>query len=86
MTDNQKQKLEALVNRLSPENLCCDGEISKTQVNKRYRKIMQEWREIEKEVGRKISEDEVETWLIQGMWTNIGMDKKAIKSATKKYL
>lgn len=72
MTKTQKQKFEMLSNRLSPENLCCDGEISRTQVKVRYRLIKKEWRELEKEVGRTVSEEEVEGWIIEGLWARVG--------------
>jgi len=45
--------------RLSPENLCCDGEISRTQVNARLAQIKREWKILEKEIGHKVTEDEV---------------------------
>lgn len=44
---------------LSPENLCCDGEISRTATNTKYRALKAEWREVENLLGRKVSEDEV---------------------------
>ena len=35
-----RQALAGLIdNRLSPENLSCDGEISRTEVNRRYRQL-----------------------------------------------
>jgi hypothetical protein len=35
-----RQALAGLIdNRLSPENLSCDGEISRTEVNRRYREL-----------------------------------------------
>jgi hypothetical protein len=35
-----RQALAGLIdNRLSPENLSCDGEISRTEVNRRYRHL-----------------------------------------------
>ena len=44
--------------RLSPENLCCDGEISQAEVNRRLRQINKEWKALEKELGRTVSEDQ----------------------------
>lgn len=44
---------------LSPENLSCDGEISNAEANKKYRVIMKKWHKLEKELGRKITENEV---------------------------
>lgn len=51
-----KAKFVALAGALSPENLCCDGEISKTQVRQRERKIMSAWKKLEREVGETVSE------------------------------
>jgi hypothetical protein len=48
---------------LSPENLHCDGEISRTQAMKKLRALNAEWKEVEKILGRKVSEDEV--WAYQ---------------------
>lgn len=44
---------------LSPENLHCDGEISIAEANRKYRRLMTEWKALEKEVGREVTEDEV---------------------------
>ena len=55
-----KQKFVALICRLSPENLHCDGEITPAQAQQRYRAIMAEWRTLEKQVGREVSEEEIE--------------------------
>lgn len=51
-------------------------------INPVYRRL----RQLEKEVGRKVSETEVETWVIQRMWRDTGMSDKEIKSATERYL
>jgi len=52
-------EFENLASRLSPENLHCDGEISNAEAQRRYRQIMKEWAELEKQLGRKMTEDEV---------------------------
>lgn len=54
--------LSMLSNRLSPENLHCDGEISRTAAMRKYRALKAEWKEVEKNLGRKVSEDEVFNW------------------------
>lgn len=59
MEDRIKNKFFSLVSRLSPENLHMDGEASKSQVIKRLREIKREWRALEKELGRKVYEDEI---------------------------
>lgn len=48
-----------LANRLSPENLHCDGEISRAQAMKRKKQILQEWDALEKKVGRQVTESEI---------------------------
>lgn len=49
----------ALSCRLSPENLHCDGEISRAQAQTRYRQIMAEWRYLEKMAGFNVTENDV---------------------------
>jgi|TARA_B110000914_G_C15307828_1_gene374182 hypothetical protein len=44
---------------LSPENLSADGELPQLAVKKRKRFLLSEWRKLEREVGRVITEDEV---------------------------
>jgi len=60
------EKFVSLVSRLSPENLHCDGEISRAEAQRRYRAIMREWIALEKELGRKMTEEEVYTWEMEG--------------------
>lgn len=48
-----------LSGRLSPENLCCDGECSRAEVSRRYAAIMREWHKLEKTIGFSVSEDDV---------------------------
>lgn len=45
---------------LSPENLHCDGEISHAAAMRKYRALKAEWKEVEKSLGRKVSEDEAD--------------------------
>ena len=51
--------------RLSPENLCCDGEISRAEVNRRLRQIQKEWKALEKEIGHNVSEDQVWDFMLE---------------------
>ncbi len=60
--DEIMRKFDALENRLSPENLCCDGEISGAQVKRRRAQIMREWRELEKKAGCKVTSEDVYNW------------------------
>jgi hypothetical protein len=43
---------------LSPENLTCDGELSRAQVNARYRALMDAIKYLNKVAGTEISEEE----------------------------
>jgi len=63
MTETQYQQFLGMSSELSPENLHCDGEISNADASRKYRDIMKRWHKLEKEVGRKVTEDEV--WQIQ---------------------
>ena len=64
ISDEIMQKFSRLCSRLSPENLHCDGEISKSQANTRYKQIRREWRDLEAECGSKVSEDDVWAWTL----------------------
>ena len=50
---------------LSPENLSCDGMASPSQMKRRSREINTQWVELEAQVGRKVSEQEVWDTLIE---------------------
>jgi hypothetical protein len=45
--------------QLSPENLTMDGELSRSQVQKRTSALHAQWKALEKAIGRKVTEDEV---------------------------
>jgi len=44
---------------LSPENLTCDGECSRKEVNTRYNKLAKQWAELETKFGGRVSEKDV---------------------------
>jgi len=54
-----QEKFMQLSCELSPENLCCDGELSHSQVIKKLARLRKEWAVLERRVGRKVSEEEV---------------------------
>lgn len=62
LTNELKSKFLSLASALSPENLHCDGEISRTAAMRRKRAIMAEWKTLEKQAGQKVSEDNVWHW------------------------
>jgi len=60
MKQSIREQFEDLTYKLSPEHLYCDGEISQSEGNRRYRQIKKEWKFLEKKVGRKVTEEEIE--------------------------
>jgi len=67
---------EAFVNlvcALSPENLTCDGELSRTQVNKRLASLRRDWKALEKKAGVKVSPDEIETEMLDRFRADRGL-------------
>lgn len=58
--DELMNHLGILAGELSPENLCCDGELSRTAVKQKLRELKAEWKEVEKKLGRKVSEYEAD--------------------------
>jgi hypothetical protein len=59
LSANLYEKFLDLASALSPENLTCDGELSKAAVKRRYSALMKEWKALEKIAGRRVTEDEV---------------------------
>jgi len=45
--------------RLEPENLTCDGELSTSEWKRKEKKLMKDWKRLEKQVGRTVTEEEV---------------------------
>lgn len=43
---------------LSPENLHCDGEISNSEAERKYRRLCRELNVLQKELGRNVDENE----------------------------
>jgi hypothetical protein len=56
-----------LASRLEPESLHCDGEISNAEADRKYRRLMREWKKLEKQVGRTVTEQEIWEW----SWNNM---------------
>lgn len=59
LPDSLQERFLALSCQLSPENLACDGERSRADQRKVRAAIMKEWRALEAEAGRKVTEAEV---------------------------
>lgn len=47
---------------LSPENLTCDGELSRSAVAAKRKQIETAWAYLERKLGRKVSESETYNW------------------------
>ena len=59
LSSEQAERFEPLLALLSPENLTCDGELSRRQINKQRNAIMKKWYALEKELGFVVSDDDV---------------------------
>lgn len=59
ITKDQATKFLGLVGELSPENLCCDGELPIRAVRARRRDIMKRWAALEKSLNVKATETDV---------------------------
>ena len=59
MNKEQRQKFEFLVGALEPENIYEDGMISDDEGDLKYEQLMEQWRLVEKELGRKVTEAEI---------------------------
>ncbi|HUW46128.1 MAG TPA: hypothetical protein VMW50_10095 [Dehalococcoidia bacterium] len=73
MTEQIKQQFLNLACSLSPENLTCDGELPKHVVQAKYADLMRQWKKLEKQVGRKVSEEEAYNFEIKktgGYWSH----------------
>ena len=57
--DEFMKAFDVLCCELSPENLHCDGEISRSAAMRKASALRAEWKELEKKFGRKVTEDEV---------------------------
>jgi len=75
-----KAKFLALACELSPENLTCDGELSSIQVKVKHNNIMKQWRALEKDLKRKVTEDEAWSWSKEvRAWEQAQLDKELAK-------
>lgn len=63
LTLDLKRKFLDIYSALSPENLTCDGELSKSQVDRKFRMIQAEFKALVKEAGYEPSESEAYSWL-----------------------
>jgi len=59
MDAETRERFFGLACALSPECLCCDGELPPDEVEERRAELMAEWRRLEAKVGRKVTEDEL---------------------------
>ena len=51
-----------LAGELSPENLCCDGELPPHQVRAKAKRLWAAWANLEEIYGRKVDEGEAWDW------------------------
>lgn len=63
LTIELKSKFLGLTVRLSPENLSCDGELTRGKIAARLKQIRKEWAQLEKQAQCEVQEDEPWSWL-----------------------
>lgn len=64
LSNDLKEKFLDLCGALSPENLCCDGELRGEELRRKERRLHAKWAALEREAGRKVTEDEIWNWCI----------------------
>ena len=52
-------QFDDLSNRLSPENLTCDGELSTSEWKRKEKRLLKDWKRLERRVGRTVTDEEV---------------------------
>jgi len=57
------EEISRVYSELSPENLSCDGEVSRAVARRRYRQLRGRLERLFLAVGRRVSEDEAWTWV-----------------------
>ena len=65
LTPEMKELFADLSCQLSPENLSRDGELAHSKVRARRARLMSEWIRLERQVGRKVTEDEISDYMYQ---------------------
>lgn len=53
-----------IANAMNDENMAGDGEFSKDEIEKRRRRLESDWKYLERQLGRKVSQQEI--WTIEG--------------------
>lgn len=61
-----KKKFVDLVCALSPERLSNDGELPKFEIVRRYRLLSRQWRELERKIKTKVTEEMAWSWHPKG--------------------
>jgi len=59
LSPEMKDAFSSLACRLSPENLSCDGELSRSEVNRRWKALTAQWKALERQAGREVDESEL---------------------------
>lgn len=58
MSEDLLKQIRNCYIRLSPENVSCDGELSRAETKRRERQILTELKTLFKQLGREVSEAE----------------------------
>jgi len=57
LPENVRNAFDSILGELSPENLTCDGELSKTRIAQKLRRLNAEWKALEKKYNVKLNHD-----------------------------
>jgi hypothetical protein len=60
--DDLMRQFAEIAYALSPEQLDCDGEVPPREVKRRRARLQRQWRALERQAGRVVTEDEVWAW------------------------
>lgn len=65
LTIELKQKFLVLASKISPENLSCDGMLSRAEQQRKYNRYMREWTALEHQAKCLVEEEEPYNWIAE---------------------
>jgi hypothetical protein len=65
LTAEIKDQFSRLASELSPENLCCDGELRGARLKAKKNRLVKEWQALEKKAGVKVTEEDTFKWWME---------------------
>ena len=65
LSNEDRKAFEDLTCQLSPENLSCDGMLSRSQTQGKLRRIMIKWAALEQKAGQKVDQFDIECEMVK---------------------